>query len=66
MIVDGGYLIRQEVLKNRIIITLPQTWSMLSVTTTSVSDRKPCLTVEEEAIILALVKEMFEQETGEL
>ena len=62
MIVDGWYSIWQEIQKNRIVITLPQTWQTLATTAQPISYRRTALSEEEEAIILGLVKRMYEQE----
>lgn len=61
MIVIGGYTIRQVTNKNRIVITLPQTWENISDTVTPVSDRKQSLTPEEEAGLLYAAIMMFER-----
>ena len=62
MIVNGWYSIRQENQKNRIVITLPQTGQTLVTTAQPISYRRTALSEEEEAIILGLVKRMYEQE----
>ena len=62
MIIDGWYSIRQEIQKNRIVITLPQTGQTLATTAQPISYRRTALSEEEEAIILGLVKRMYEQE----
>lgn len=62
MIVDGWYSIRQEIQKNRIVITLPQTGQTLATTAQPVSHRRTALSEEEEATILGIVKRMYEQE----
>lgn len=62
MIIDGWYSIRQEIQKNRIVITLPQTEQTLATTAQPVSYRRTALSEEEEAIILGIVKRMYEQE----
>lgn len=62
MITDKyGYSCFQEVNANRIIIGLPQTWTTLSNTLNAITTRKPMLTDEEEAILLAVVRTMFER-----
>ena len=62
MIVDSCYSIRQEIQQNRIIITLPQTGQTLVTTAQPISYRRIELSTEEEAIILGIVKRMYEQE----
>lgn len=56
-----GYSCFQEVNANRIIIGLPQTWTTLSNTLTAITTRRPMLTDNEEAILLAVVRAMFER-----
>ncbi len=62
MIVDSWYSIRQEIRQNRIVITLPQTGQTLVTTAQPISYRRIELSAEEEAIILGIVKRMYEQE----
>lgn len=62
MIVDGWYSIRQEIQQNRIVITLPQTGKTLVTTAQPISYRRTALSEEEEAVILGIVKRMYEQE----
>lgn len=56
-----GYFCFQEVNANRIIIGLPQTWTTLSDTVTAITTRRPMLTDGEEAVLLAVVRAMFER-----
>lgn len=60
MIISDGYTIRQERTKNRIVITLPQTWQTLQNTVTPISYRKTELTESEEALLLNVVRQMFD------
>lgn len=62
MIIDGCYSIWQEIQQNRIVITLPQTWQTLATTTQPISYRRTEISEGEEAIILGIVKRMYEQE----
>ena len=61
MVTSDGYTITQDPKKNRIIINLPQTWSTINTTVSAVSDRKQYLTTAEEAVVLNLVKALFER-----
>ena len=60
MIISDGYTIRQERTKNRIVITLPQTWQTLQNTVKPISYRKTELTESEEALLLNVVRQMFD------
>lgn len=65
MITSDGYLIYQEINKNRLVICLPQTLATLTSTVGQLSDRRKSLSVEEEAAILAIVKEFYKDKTNE-
>lgn len=61
---EGGYFIRQEIQRNRIVIDLPQTFDTCNSTASPISfKRRISLTAEEEASILMLVKSLFEANT---
>lgn len=62
MIISEGYSICQEVKKNRIIITLPQTMNSITSTAVPFSGRRERLTESEEAVILNIVKAMYKNE----
>ena len=62
MIVDGWYSIHQDIQHNRIVISLPQTERTLATTTEPISYRRTELSEEEEAIILGIVKRLYEPE----
>lgn len=62
---DSGYSIWQEIKKNRIVIALPPTEQTLATTVQPISYRRTALSAEEEAIILGIVKRMYEQEDEE-
>lgn len=60
MVVSEGYSIMQEVLKNRIIIVLPQTSASITGTSVPMSGRRITITADEEAVLLHIVKAMYE------
>lgn len=60
MTIIDGYMIVQEPQKNRIVISLPQTWQTVQGTIGEVTDRRIELRQEEEAALLVAVKGMFE------
>lgn len=60
MTIIDGYMIVQEPQKNRIVISLPQTWQTVQGTTGGVAERRLEISGKEEAIILCLVKGLFE------
>ncbi len=60
MTIIDGYMITQEPQKNRIVISLPQTWQTIKGTVGDVAERRVSLRQEEEAAILIVVKGMFE------
>ena len=62
MIVDGWYSIQQNIQQNRLVICLPQTQETLVSTAQPISYRRTELSEEEEAIILGIVKRMYEPE----
>lgn len=61
MIVTDGYNIVQYPKENRIVISLPQTLDTMNNTVTPFSERRQRITAEEEAILLTIVKDMFER-----
>lgn len=63
MVSDGKYTIMQT--PNKITILLPQTLHSIESTLTPIVNRKKWLSPEEESILLAIVKEMFEGERKE-
>lgn len=67
MVVSNGYSIMQEVTKNRIVISLPQTLNSLTGTTDPLKGRRQTITAEEEAVLLNIVMAMYERRTdGEI
>ena len=60
MIISEGYSIMQEPKKNRIIINLPQTIATMNTTVEPLSQRYLTITAEQEAVILGIVKAMYE------
>lgn len=60
MTIIDGYAIIQEPQKNRIVISLPQTWQTIQGTVGDVADRRVSLRREEEAALLVAIKGMFE------
>ena len=60
MVISEGYSIMQEVKKNRIVINLPQTVISLTSTSVPMSGRRTCITGDEEAVLLHIVKAMYE------
>lgn len=65
MIISEGYSIMQEPKKNRIIINLPQTVATMNTTVEPLSQRYLTITAEQEAVILGIVKAMYEGGEGE-
>lgn len=61
MISVGGYTLRYEKKKNRIVISLPQTFETMADTATAMSNRKTELTSHEEAVILGMVRAIMEE-----
>ena len=62
MTVVDGYKIVQEPQRNRITIALPQTWQTVQGTTGDVAERRLEISEKEEALILYLVKSLYELE----
>ena len=60
MIVMDDYTIEQYPERNRIVITMPQTFTTVQSTSDKVVDRRVCLTQNELTAILVAVKGMFE------
>jgi len=60
MIKINDYCINEDVNKNRIVISLPQTYSTLMDTVTPISNRKTKLSNYELAMLLNVVIEMYE------
>lgn len=60
MIVSNGYSIVENINKNQIVITLPQTRSTLMNTVTPTVERRIQLTDAELTAILVAVKAMYE------
>ena len=66
MIISDGYALRQEIINNRIVITLPQTWSTISNTVNPICNRKLELSESDEVMLLSLIRYIYEnQEDGE-
>lgn len=61
MIVSGGYSLSHNILKNQIIITLPQTYQTLNNTFTTVSNRRNELSDSEQTFLLMMVRQLFEK-----
>lgn len=62
MITSDGYSIRQDIVKNRIVITLPQTWSTISNTVSPICNRKIELSEGDEVMLLSIIRHMFEKQ----
>lgn len=62
MVTCKGYSIYQDVQNNKIVITLPQTNRTLVCTTSEPVNRRLQVSPGEEAILLAVVMEMFKLE----
>lgn len=62
MVTCKGYSIYQDVQNNKIVITLPQTNRTLVSTTSEPVNRRLQVSPGEEAILLAVVMEMFKLE----
>lgn len=62
MVTCKGYSIYQDVQYNKIVITLPQTNRTLVSTTSEPVNRRLQVSPGEEAILLAVVMEMFKLE----
>lgn len=60
MIVSNGYSIVENINKNQIVITLPQTRSTLMNTVTPIVERRIQLTDAELTAVLVAVKAMYE------
>lgn len=57
---NDGYTLHYERKKNQITITLPQTQKTLTCTTLPLSNRKIDISLADEAVILSVVKTVFE------
>lgn len=62
MVTFKGYSIYQDVQNNKIVIALPQTYRTLVSTTSEPVNRRLQVSPGEEAILLAVVMEMFKLE----
>lgn len=60
MTIIDGYALVQDTQHNKITITLPQTWQTVQGTTGGVEERRLEISGKEEAIILCLVRGLFE------
>ena len=65
MIYSDGYSLTYFPKRNTIEIVMPQTMKTLTNTMAMVSNRKTVLTVEEETVILSVVKSIVERRTDE-
>lgn len=65
MICSDGYSLTYFPKRNTIEIVLPQTMTTLTNTVAMVSNRKTVLTVEEETVILSVVKSIVERRTDD-
>lgn len=61
MIENNGYILNYKPKENQIVITLPQTVSTLTNTVSPVVERRIDISHEEEAVILNVVKSIFEK-----
>ena len=66
MICSDGYSLTYFPQRNTIEIVMPQTTTTLTNTLAIVSNRKTVLTVEEETLILSVVKSIVERRTDEI
>ena len=62
MIISDGYALRQEIINNRIVITLPQTWSTISNTVNPICNRKLELSESDEVMLLSLIRYIYENQ----
>lgn len=62
MVISDGYSIRQEIVNNRIVITLPQTWSTMSNTVNPICNRKLELSESDEVMLLSLIRYIYENQ----
>ena len=65
MIYSDGYSLTYFPNRNTIEIVMPQTMTTLTNTVAMVSNRKTVLTVEEETVILSVVKAIVERRTDD-
>ena len=65
MICSDGYSLTYFPKRNTIEIVMPQTMTTLTNTVAMVSNRKTVLTVEEETVILSVVKSIVERRTDD-
>ena len=65
MIYSDGYSLTYFPKRNTIEIVMPQTMTTLTNTIAMVSNRKTVLTVEEETVILSVVKSIVERRTDD-
>ena len=65
MICSDGYSLTYFPKRNTIEIVMPQTMTTLTNTVAMVTNRKTVMTVEEEAVILSVVKAIVERRTDE-
>lgn len=65
MVTNDGYILSQEPNKNRIVITLPQTFGTANCTTSDMVNRKRFLTATEESVVLGVVRKLLEAEGDE-
>ena len=65
MIYSDGYSLTYFPKRNTIEIVMPQTMTTLTNTVAIVSNRKTVLTVEEETVILSVVKSIVERRTDD-
>lgn len=61
LITDDGYSLTYNKVANQLIICLPQTMRTLNNTTAMVTNRRVELTTAEEALILNVVRFIFEE-----
>ena len=61
IIMSDGYLLRYEKRKNKITITLPQTFGSLTNSTEKISRRRTDLSTSELALILYITMLTFER-----
>ena len=66
IITDDGYSIRQDIQRNQIIISLPQTWKTTQSTLGHFNnERKLEISEEDEILLLKIVKLIYEVEGEE-